>query len=69
MERSRGMAYACGHNHIIAAAVDGESVDLEGYFCPICMGRIVGHADMIDRRILAPMQVTQPITEPGNEKE
>jgi hypothetical protein len=53
--------YACGNGHLFIAWVkgpDGEytRADLIGYFCPICMGHIVGHEDMIDNRILAPAQ-------------
>lgn len=39
---------------------DGSPADLTGYFCPLCMGAIVGHGDMIDSRILAPVQPAAP---------
>jgi hypothetical protein len=49
--------FACGVGHfIVAYKDDGEMVDLEGHFCPLCMGKVVGYGDTIDPRILAPVQ-------------
>ena len=51
--------YACGHGHKVAAALTwatDSNRDLTGHFCPICMGSIEGHGDIIDSRLLAPMQ-------------
>lgn len=49
--------YACLHGHQVEAQDRfGASVDLEGYLCPVCLGAIVGAGDMIDSRILAPVQ-------------
>lgn len=49
--------FACGHGHVLRASnADGSSADLTGYFCPLCMGAIVGHEKMIDLRVLAPIQ-------------
>lgn len=56
-------SYACGRGHQMTAwQKDGEPADLTGYFCPLCMGAIKGHGDMIDSRILAPVQVTEATT-------
>jgi hypothetical protein len=48
--------FACGRGHQVAAWLDEKNVDLAGYFCPLCMGGVVGAEDMIDSRILAPVQ-------------
>lgn len=51
------MRFACLHGHRIEAQDRfGAPVDLEGYLCPVCLGVIVGAGDMIDSRILAPVQ-------------
>ena len=51
--------YACAHGHQLTGwDGNGKPVDLTGFFCPICMGQIIGHEDMIDSRILAPVQAT-----------
>jgi hypothetical protein len=56
--------FACGRGHRIAAALswaNDSDIDLTGYFCPVCMGSVVGHGEINDSRILAPMQ-NQPET-------
>ena len=35
---------------------DGSVADLTGHFCILCLGAVIGHGDMIDSRILAPVQ-------------
>jgi hypothetical protein len=51
------MEFACMHNHRVSATdAEGKPVDLEGFFCPVCMGGIIGAGKMIDARILAPVQ-------------
>lgn len=49
--------FACLIGHVVMAKnFDGTPADLKGYFCPLCMGAIVGAEKMIDTRILAPVQ-------------
>lgn len=49
--------FACGMGHVFTARnCVGAPEDLAGYFCPLCMGSIVGAEKMIDPRILAPVQ-------------
>jgi hypothetical protein len=49
--------FACGEGHRIIAWFDnGAPADLEGALCPICLGKVVGHGNMIDSRLLAPVQ-------------
>ena len=49
--------YACGADHIVEAwDSEGWPVDLTGYLCPICIGKVLGHGSMIDARILAKKQ-------------
>lgn len=49
--------FACAMGHVITARnIVGAPEDLTGYFCPVCMGAIVGAGKMIDTRILAPVQ-------------
>jgi hypothetical protein len=49
--------FACSMGHVITARnAVGAPQDLTGYFCPVCMGAIVGAGKMIDARILAPVQ-------------
>ena len=40
---------------------DDSEWDPSGYFCPICMGSVVGHGDMIDSLILAPVKRVCPV--------
>lgn len=52
--------FACGHGHAMMAWDENdEAADLAGHFCPLCLGEIVGHGDIVDLRILAPVQ---PVT-------
>ena len=56
--------FACGRGHEVAAALtwaDDSEWDPSGYFCPICMGSVVGHGDMIDSRILALVKRVCPV--------
>lgn len=54
--------FACGHSHTLMAwDSDGKPVDLEGHFCPLCLGKIDGYGDIIDSRFLAPVQPEAPI--------
>ena len=49
--------FACLRGHVITARnAVGAPQDLEGHFCPLCMGAIVEAGKMIDSRILAPVQ-------------
>ena len=49
--------YACGCGHqMMAWKRDGTPANLTGYLCPLCLGAVKGHGDMIDERILAPVQ-------------
>lgn len=49
--------FACSMGHVVIARnCVGAPEDLTGYFCPLCMGAIVGAEKMIDPRILAPVQ-------------
>jgi hypothetical protein len=49
-------AFSCGNGHRIIAVVDGKTQNLEGCFCPLCLGQVKGFGDIIDSRILAPVQ-------------
>lgn len=51
------MNFACGRGHIVAAAdLDYKDLNLEGHMCPVCLGAVDGHGDIIDTRMLAPLQ-------------
>ncbi len=50
------MKFACGRGHVLMAWDKDQEKDLTGYFCPLCLGAIVGHGELIDSRILAPVQ-------------
>lgn len=53
--------YACGHGHILTARTsDGAEINLEGHLCAACLGSVIGHQDLIDGRLLAPMQKPVP---------
>lgn len=57
----RVQLFGCGHGHYVVAWESNENrVDLTGYFCPVCMGAIIGHGELIDLRILAPVQDDMP---------
>ena len=54
--------FACGRGHtIIAWAQDGERADLTGFFCPLCMGAVKNHGDLVMLELLAPMQVMETV--------
>lgn len=54
--------FACGFGHKLGAYdAASQAINLEGHFCPVCMGGIVGAGDMIDPRILAPMQEPEQV--------
>jgi hypothetical protein len=54
--------FACGNGHtVIAWLEDGLPADLTGYLCMVCMGRVIGHGDMIDSHILAPVQAANAV--------
>jgi hypothetical protein len=55
--------FACLNGHVVMATANEQPVDLEGYFCPVCMGRVVGSEEMIDDRILAPRQEQSTISD------
>lgn len=58
--------FACMHNHRISARDrSGKPVDLEGYFCPVCLGGIVGAGKMLDPKILAPAQAVEAEVDKG----
>ena len=49
--------FACGRGHQVKAfQSDDEPAILTGHLCPLCLGAVVGHGDMIDSRILAPVR-------------
>jgi hypothetical protein len=49
--------YACGNGHqMMAWYRGGEPADLEGFLCPLCLGRVNGYETMIDPNLLAPVQ-------------
>ncbi len=59
------MRFACLYGHTVVAidgtkATDGGPtpyVDLSGFFCPVCLGKIVaGLEDRDDGRVLSPEQ-------------
>jgi len=53
----RAKEFACGNGHYVMAwENEDEGVDLTGFMCPICLGRIIGHENLIDLTILAPVQ-------------
>lgn len=54
-EVRRGL-YACGCGHEIRATVNGFPLDLEGHLCPVCVGKVMGAENMIEKRLLAPVQ-------------
>lgn len=55
-----GQQFSCGRNHqIMAWEADGKPANLEGLLCPLCLGQVKGYADLIDSRILAPVQATE----------
>lgn len=53
--------YACLNGHVISAR-DGANTgyfDLEGYWCPLCLGKIKNHQNIIETIetfILCPLQ-------------
>lgn len=48
--------YSCAYGHVVAARDLVGCINLEGCFCPVCMGSIKGAANIIDPRLLAPVQ-------------
>jgi len=60
------MKFACLHGHTVTAvdwtkSTDGGPVpyvDLSGFFCPVCLGKIVSGLDGDDSRVLSPEQDT-----------
>lgn len=54
---NRVQEFGCGNGHYVMAWKNNDDpADLTGHFCPICMGVIIGHEELIDLRILAPVQ-------------
>lgn len=54
--------FACGHGHKIAAELTwakDSPQNLAGYWCPVCTGEC-SNPNIIDLRILAPMQPVAP---------
>ena len=43
--------FACAHAHVIAS-----DEDLEGTLCPVCIGKVRDWKNVIDTRMLAPLQ-------------
>ncbi len=59
------MNFSCGNGHIVAAAdLQYRDIDLTGHFCPVCLRQIIGHGDIIDNRMLAPMQEPTALADP-----
>lgn len=49
--------FACSFGHVVMARnAVGAPEDLEGVYCPVCVGAIKGHAGIILPQMLAPVQ-------------
>jgi len=60
--------FACGRGHTLMAwREDDKPANLTGHFCPLCLGEIQGHGDMIDSRILVPVQASQHVEQHGTD--